>query len=217
MALPETTGDYRRVTTLPATVDPFVNYYADDTGKITTKAPNGTTHEMPTAAQVALIGGGSTEESVSYQYRVAASAAPANITSGNWQDVPLATEVGSGITGASIESNVVTLPAGTYEFEYFVNAYFGGVTSAAVSAQCRLYNDTATAEITDSGGSLGTIRENDGITIGGMATSRGSVAVTFGVETDVILQTQANDGAAYGATSTWASQLCAELRIRKTM
>jgi len=62
-------------------------------------------------------------------------------TSGSWETRTLNTVGTNEITGASLGSNQITLPAGTYEIHAFAPAYRCGVNKA------KLYNTTATADI----------------------------------------------------------------------
>lgn len=181
---------------IPADLDGVVDgqtlIYDDATGKF---IPGG-------------AGGGALEMGI-YQYRVDGSTATAAIAGGDWETVPLATEVRDGIAGASLASNAVTLPAGTYLMEYFGQVYYTTQT-LGLTAQVRLYNGSA--EVAGSGGSTQTFGKASGEPVNVTAISKGTCVVPLVSETDIELQIQASVAATYGPQS-YASQVCGELKI----
>ena len=148
-----------------------------------------------------------------YQYRVAASGTPASIAGGSWVDVPLGTAVVEGISGASLSSSVVTLPAGTYLLEYWGQTIALNTVGTPNITLVRLWSNTAGAEITGSGGAYARGGEVGGTTFVDVhLVSRGAVTATLGASTNIKMQLFAF-ASAFGDTTSLTSQVCAELKI----
>lgn len=214
MAYPHTKEPFLIVASMPTNPQELQIYYdlSDPDSPVKMVGSDGVTYALPTRA--AAISAHATVPTTSiYQFREAASGATDSITGGGWETVPLATAVHEGITGASIASNAVTLPAGTYLAEYFGQAYAPSVASGALTAQVRLYDGSA--EVAGSGGSFA----QGGDTIGAAATdvtavSRGACVITLAEAGTIEMEIQTSIAATYGAAS-YASQVCAELKITR--
>lgn len=134
-----------------------------------------------------------------------------NSTGATWNDRVLNTEVTSNISGASLASNVITLPAGTYWIEFDCPAYESG---SALTHQSRLYNvdDTAT-EILGSSGSINNVSGT-----GQQAWSHGAGLVVLDAEEDLKLQTYTSGSETNGLgspASTGAGEVYSSIKIWK--
>jgi hypothetical protein len=145
------------------------------------------------------------------QDRKAAGAAGGTFTSGAWRTRDLNTVVANNISGASLATNQVTLPAGTYFVE--------GMASAFGVAGCvsRLYNTTASAVLltgnalrsTDIAGSL---QVNVVNVISGVFTLAGSSVVEL---QHVGQQTYATNGFGLCTDLGQAHNIYSDLKIWK--
>lgn len=150
------------------------------------------------------------------QYRVAAGASPPDIVSGDWVKVPLATTVYSNIDSLSISSNQVSLPAGDYLLSYWVSALAENVNGSFMEMMCRMYDVTAAAAVTDSGGNVQSMGEASAATAVDIpAVTHGSVTISPTATTVYELQARTSVTIPYGELTTWASQPLAELSIIK--
>lgn len=169
---------------------------------------------------LAAGGGGGSVESALYQYREAVNISPQTITSGSWQEIELGTSVHEGVTGASLASNRVTLPAGTYLAEYSITTHETGMAGASFEAQGRLYNVTDAAAVADSGTNMGRAAELTGsgnAAIDATVMLRGATKFTLAAEKVIALEARSTVDIKLGLSSpgTWESVVGAELRITK--
>lgn len=79
--------------------------------------------------------------------QVASAAAPQSLTNSTWNTRRLQTTVTNEITGASIASNQLTLPAGTFEVSGFAKVSSAVTTSYDLLSQLRLRNITGAATL----------------------------------------------------------------------
>lgn len=103
------------------------------------------------------------------------------------------------ITGSSLASNDITLPAGTYDIQAW-KSFSGGNANQANTGKIRLYNVTTAAAISNAIGTPATAGSNgSGVPVAG-ATSSLRTVQTFAVETVIRLQIIAvsSDGTAIG-------------------
>lgn len=80
------------------------------------------------------------------EYNRSSNTAAGGSTSGSWQDRTIDTEVVNTITGASLSSNQITLPAGTYEVTGWCTSFRTGATGSRL----RDSGDTTTYAIASS-------------------------------------------------------------------
>lgn len=141
-----------------------------------------------------------------FTYETGAGVSAGAATSGAWRQRPLTTIKTNNISGASLSSNRVTLPAGTY-WSYFSAAFFGGTAEA----ENRLFNVTDNVVVYKSLPSYGT--GNVGMVTGasGLFTLSGSRALElqYRVQTTV-------SSFGLGITNTWSeSNVFAEFVVFK--
>lgn len=79
-----------------------------------------------------------------FQEREASGDNADGLTASAWTKRKLNTEIENTITGCSIASSVITLPAGSYLVRAWTTFYFNGSPSSAASAKIRLANTTST-------------------------------------------------------------------------
>jgi hypothetical protein len=127
-------------------------------------------------------------------------------TSGSWQVRTLNTTKTNEISGASMASNEITLPAGTYEVDAIAPA------SQVGAHQARLYNVTGAASLV--------LGENAyaNTASGSLSTSRVYGRFTLGSTSNVRLEhrcgaTNSTDG--FGYNASFGTEVYAEVQIRK--
>jgi hypothetical protein len=81
------------------------------------------------------------------RHQVAAGASPGSGTAGTWFTRPLNTVVLNQITGASLASNRITLPAGTYELQAYISSGCGTAASYVDQIRFRNITDSTTAAL----------------------------------------------------------------------
>jgi len=127
----------------------------------------------------------------------------------------LNTVVTNEITGASLASNQITLPAGTYEFEASCPHYASSTTDRGGSNSAYLYNVSDSTEI--ERGQSGYIYTNVGVSTTHVSKVCGKF--TLGAEKDIELrQYLSNVGGAWdfgNASSNGVTEVYAEIRIWK--
>lgn len=159
-------------------------------------------------------GGGGGGELATFQYRENSGATPASCVSGSWQTVPIGTTVHNGISGALLSSNVITLPAGSYLLRYWVQFETGVIGMLGFEGQCRIFDNAGSVEVANSGGSVAHGTElSGGGAIRHVLISHGAVEVSPELETDYVLEARVNITNAYGNSSAWTSQPCAQIEI----
>lgn len=121
------------------------------------------------------------------QHLLSATTDGGSVAHGTLSTSLLNTTVVNTITGASLASNQITLPAGTYDISAW-KALSGGQANEVFSAKCRLYNVTAAAAITGAIGTPVTGSANgSSVALAGAASIIRTV-VTFAVETVIRLE-----------------------------
>lgn len=170
-------------------------YFIDDAGVVT--GPLGTGGG----------GGGASADLVHVREEQTSGTAGGGFTSGAWQTRILNTTKTNTVAGASLASNAVTLPAGTYDLEARAPACRVG------RHQARLYNVTASAVVMLGGmvysapGSY--YAQNDATVLGRFTlASSADVRLEHRCESSV-----ASDG--YGLPTSWGTEVFAELLLRK--
>jgi hypothetical protein len=117
-------GFFNIVGGVGTTLDPdWCNMVQDEIIKPVTEAgltPDKTDDTQLYQAIIALIKK-STNPSL-FQYQEVSGTAGAALTNSTWTKVPLATTVVNNITGVSIASSVISVPAGTYSCSFFAGA-----------------------------------------------------------------------------------------------
>lgn len=134
-------------------------------------------------------------------------------TSGAWRTRDLNTALTNEITGASLASNQITLPAGTYYVEASAPVYSGG--SALSNHQAKLYDTTGAADLI-----LGTseIVVQGAASTGSSGRSYISGRFTLSVESDIEVQHQCavtanNNG--FGAGAGLGTEVFTDIKIWK--
>lgn len=172
----------------------FVSAPATDEARVVILAAGGTT------------GGGGSGPSLLVQDEKAQNTAGGTFTSGDWRTRTLNTVKVNEITGASLASNQVTLPAGTYDAVWSAPCFSTG----NMRHQTRLYNVTD-AEVIAPGSSQGTFTS---ATTRSMGDARFTLAASKVIELQHRCQTtQSNNG--FGVESNFGTEVYAILRIRK--
>ena len=131
-----------------------------------------------------------------------------NWTSGysTWTTVTINTSLSNGISGASLASNRITLPAGTY----IINANVTGQSNSANTiCQCRIYNYTDSATI------LAGVRSDDGLSASPFRPVVGSftLAAEKAIEFQVYFSNRINVD--YITTTTGENRILANIFIQK--
>lgn len=126
-------------------------------------------------------------------------------TAGSWQLRTLNQALTNEIVGASLGSNQVTLPAGTYE----VDAWATGVNIGA--HQLRLYDTTATAAVLVG---MNAATGSAGITTAARVCGRFTLTATSVLQLEHRCgSTQATTG--FGVATSWGTEIYADLQIRR--
>ena len=124
-------------------------------------------------------------------------------TAGSWQTRTLNATVGTTtISGASLATNQITLPAGTYNIRAWAQAHYTNVH------QTRLYDTTGAAVL-----ALGTTARAES----GYGDSVSLVNGTFvlSVESVLELQHRAQTTGSYGVASSWGAEVYADVWIEQ--
>ena len=143
---------------------------------------------------------------VHVRHDAASGVAGGTFTSGSWQTRPLNTALTNQVTGASLASNQITLPAGTYLAIGWAQAY------KVDGNQARIYDTTNSAELV-LGPTATAASSNAGHT-----TSHVCGVFTLATQAVVEFQhrattTQATNG--MGVTEGWGTEVFADLMIWK--
>ena len=128
-----------------------------------------------------------------------------SFTSGAWQTRTLNTVKTNEITGASLASNKITLPSGTYEIDAAVPG------SSVDRHQARLYNVTDSAVVIVGKSSMATNAQ--GMTTDSLVRGRFTLAGTKDLRIEHYCQT--TYGAGFGLACNFTTEVYAEVLIRK--
>lgn len=154
-----------------------------------------------------VTGGGGGWSLLHVQHQLPSGTGGGTSVAGSWQTRPLNTVVTNGITGASLLSNRMVLPAGTYEAEGYTFAYRPG------TFQARLYDVTNSTVL-----ALGVILwSNNASTYAGLearAFGRFTLAATANVELQYRVSASLA-GAGLGFAAGWGTEVYAEAQVRK--
>lgn len=165
-----------------------------------------------TAGQVLTMNSGATapewsslsaDTKMHVQDQKTSGTAGGTFTAGSWQTRTLNTEVGTTtISGASLATNQITLPAGTYNIRAWAQAHYTNVH------QTRLYDTTGAAVL-----ALGTTARAES----GYSDSVSLVNGTFtlSVESVIELQHRAATTGSYGVASSWGTEVYADVWIEQ--
>lgn len=139
------------------------------------------------------------------------------ITSGAWRTNDLNTTKTAEISGASVGSNQIVLPAGTYYAEYETQAHDSGTSNGILGFQSRLQNITdGTTAILGTNSHVNCGSDNsDGFTAQSSGRGRFTIAGTKTFEVQSRVETTSAASNALGRANSFGTEVYRDIRIWK--